>query len=274
MPNTRSKTWTTTTPANVADAQHWEDHAVPDGGTTGQVLTKASNTSQDATWADPASSGHTIQDADGVDMPYQETLQFVNAEVSNDSVNNKTVVDCQGEKGDAATIAVGTVTTLPPGSPATVTNSGTSSDAVFDFGIPQGNPGTGTPTWGGIIGTLSDQTDLQGALDAKQDELTFDNTPTANSNNPVKSGGVYSTMAHEIVRTGVTITANTAIRIPANPNTDSRITTSSTVIPICEDNNGVPVKMKGMSVYAGYVEITPAQTLATTKTIGVVVINQ
>ena len=43
-----------------------------------------------------------------------------------------------GPAGSSATIAVGTVTTLPSGSNATVTNSGTSSSAVFDFGIPQG----------------------------------------------------------------------------------------------------------------------------------------
>ena len=33
------------------------------------------------------------------------------------------------------------------------------------------------------------------ALAAKQDTLTFDNSPTANSNNPVKSGGVYTALA-------------------------------------------------------------------------------
>jgi len=48
----------------------------------------------------------------------------------------------QGVPGDAATVEVGTVDTLDPGDPATVTNSGTSSEAVFDFGIPQGEPGT------------------------------------------------------------------------------------------------------------------------------------
>ena len=47
-----------------------------------------------------------------------------------------------GPAGSSATIAVGTVTTLPAGSNATVTNSGTSSSAVFDFGIPQGATGT------------------------------------------------------------------------------------------------------------------------------------
>ena len=177
MPNLRSKTWTTTTPANVEDAQYWEDHlisdaaaakaassvqtvnntapdangnvdvvALPSGGTTGQVLTKQSSTAGDADWEDPASSGHVIQNPSGNNMPSQGTLQFLHAEVTNDSVNAKTVVDCQGEKGDkgdAATVAVGTVTTLPAGSSATVTNSGTSSAAVFDFGIPKGADGTG-----------------------------------------------------------------------------------------------------------------------------------
>ena len=175
MPNLRSKTWTTTTPAAVEDAQFWEDHlisdsdaskiqsavqtvngtspdasgnvnvvALPSGGTAGQVLTKQSAAAGDADWEDPASSGHTIKDEDGYDMPYQSTLQFLNAEVSNDSSNHKTVVDCKGAKGDpgqAATITVGTTTTLTPGSSATVSNSGTSSAAVFNFGIPKGADG-------------------------------------------------------------------------------------------------------------------------------------
>ena len=41
-----------------------------------------------------------------------------------------------GTNGSAATITAGTVTMLPVGSSATVTNSGTSSNAIFDFGIP------------------------------------------------------------------------------------------------------------------------------------------
>ena len=47
----------------------------------------------------------------------------------------------QGEQGDAATIAVGSTTTVPYGQNARVTNSGTSGAAVFDFVIPQGRPG-------------------------------------------------------------------------------------------------------------------------------------
>ena len=49
-----------------------------------------------------------------------------------------------GGNGTNATVSVGTITTLPAGSQATVTNTGTQSAAVFNFGIPQGAPGSGT----------------------------------------------------------------------------------------------------------------------------------
>jgi hypothetical protein len=50
-------------------------------------------------------------------------------------------VGATGSQGDSATVAVGTVTTLAAGSPATVTNVGTGNDAVLDFGIPEGDKG-------------------------------------------------------------------------------------------------------------------------------------
>jgi len=46
-----------------------------------------------------------------------------------------------GAAGSAATIGVGTTTTGAPGSAASVSNSGTSSAAVFSFVIPEGQPG-------------------------------------------------------------------------------------------------------------------------------------
>lgn len=50
----------------------------------------------------------------------------------------------RGVAGPSASIAVGTTTTLPPGSAATVTNVGNSSAAIFNFAIPEGAPGTGS----------------------------------------------------------------------------------------------------------------------------------
>lgn len=66
------------------------------------------------------------------------------------------VIANKGDTGDAATIAVGTVTTGAAGSSATVANSGTSGAAVFDFAIPQGDAGAdglGVPA-GGTTGQL------------------------------------------------------------------------------------------------------------------------
>jgi len=50
--------------------------------------------------------------------------------------------------GAAATVSVGTTTTLAPGSSATVVNAGTSSAAVFNFGIPTGATGATGATGG------------------------------------------------------------------------------------------------------------------------------
>ena len=47
----------------------------------------------------------------------------------------------KGDKGDAATIQVDTVETLEPNQKATITNAGTASDAIFNFGIPKGAKG-------------------------------------------------------------------------------------------------------------------------------------
>jgi len=53
----------------------------------------------------------------------------------------------KGDTGEAATIVVGTTSTLPAWSDATVTNSGTSSAAVFDFGIPKWDKWDKWDTW-------------------------------------------------------------------------------------------------------------------------------
>lgn len=50
--------------------------------------------------------------------------------------------DCPpGEDGDSATVSIGSVTSLPAGEPPTVSNSGTDTDAILDFGIPEGEDG-------------------------------------------------------------------------------------------------------------------------------------
>jgi hypothetical protein len=51
-----------------------------------------------------------------------------------------------GPTGPSSTATVGSVSTLGPGTTATVTNSGTSTAAVYNFGIPQGVTGPTGPT--------------------------------------------------------------------------------------------------------------------------------
>jgi hypothetical protein len=60
-----------------------------------------------------------------------------------------------GTAGAAATIAAGTTTTLSAGSSATVTNSGTSSAAVFNFGIPTGPTGAAGTSATVAVGTTT-----------------------------------------------------------------------------------------------------------------------
>ncbi|PWL70121.1 MAG: hypothetical protein DBY25_08690 [Clostridiales bacterium] len=51
----------------------------------------------------------------------------------------------QGPQGTAASVSVGTVTTGAPGTSASVTNSGTSQNAVLNFTIPRGDTGPTGP---------------------------------------------------------------------------------------------------------------------------------
>jgi hypothetical protein len=60
-----------------------------------------------------------------------------------------------GPSGAAATVSVGTVTTGVAGSQATVTNSGTASEAVLNFTIPQGAAGANGTGGGSGTGLLS-----------------------------------------------------------------------------------------------------------------------
>jgi hypothetical protein len=71
-----------------------------------------------------------------------------------------------GVDGDPATVTVGTTTTGAAGSNASVVNVGTTQDAVLNFTIPRGTPGTpgqGIPTGGttGQVLTKSGSSDYQ-----------------------------------------------------------------------------------------------------------------
>lgn len=55
-----------------------------------------------------------------------------------------------GPPGQNATISIGTVTTTAPGTPATVTNVGTPTNAILNYTIPRGEPGEDGDTSTGL----------------------------------------------------------------------------------------------------------------------------
>jgi len=61
--------------------------------------------------------------------------------VAFDSLTEAQKLSLKGDKGDAATVRVGGVTTLDAGEDAAVSNAGTSGDAILQFAIPRGNRG-------------------------------------------------------------------------------------------------------------------------------------
>lgn len=72
------------------------------------------------------------------------------------SVNIKGAQGAKGDTGTAATITIGSVTTGEPGTNVVVSNSGTSTNAILNFTIPRGNPGSGGGTSVEVDAALSD----------------------------------------------------------------------------------------------------------------------
>ena len=136
--------------------------------------------------------------------------------------------------------------------------------------------------------------------------LTFDNFPTASSNNPVKSGGIKTAINNTMItltkaeynalsssekedpdkvyyvyddtsdgnfyyleRPGITVTSiATAVRIPAS-GTDPNIHTTSKIVSIVSDSGA---KWTSLTVNEGYVEVLVSKTFSN-KAIGIYVDN-
>lgn len=69
------------------------------------------------------------------------THKWIGTTLEVTSASGTSSSDLKGDKGDTATIAVGTVTTGQPGTNASVENVGTANDGIFNFTIPRGDKG-------------------------------------------------------------------------------------------------------------------------------------
>lgn len=95
------------------------------------------------TYADTASSGHTIMNGSGIEFAQRTKLQFSdNVVISDDVANERTFISVppgeKGDKGDTATVSVGSVQS---GAIAEVINSGSNTDAILNFTLPKGDDG-------------------------------------------------------------------------------------------------------------------------------------
>ena len=104
--------------------------------------------------------------------------------------------------------------------------------------------------WGEITGTLSNQTDLSTALNGKQDTLTFDNAPTENSDNPVKSSGIKTALDNKVNKSGDTMSGTL--------NTSGSFVAKSNIDP----NNYSPYLMSGVTSNGFYIKDVNDITMA------------
>ena len=127
-----------------------------------------------------------------------------------------------GPTGAAATITIGTVTTGDPGTEATVTNSGTTEEAVFDFVIPRGKPGGGgAPEVLATVDTITQPTSANGALIFNETPLVSGTSMTHTAGSPdvpITQTGIYQAFftGTALIAEGTTIPSTLTVRLTLN----------------------------------------------------------
>jgi hypothetical protein len=105
------------------------------------------------------------------------------------------------------------------------------------------------------------------ALAGKQDMLTFDNAPTANSNNPVKSGGVYTAV-------GVwTSAVSCAVGDTTATISNASIHTTSSIRLYAQTSSGAVVGYTSIAVTEGQAVVTFAAALEEAASIKLQIFN-
>ena len=110
-------------------------------------------------------------------------------------------------------------------------------------------------------------TTLESAMTGKQDTLTFDNAPTANSNNPVKSGGVYTAVGVWTSAVSCVVGDTTATISNAS------IHTTSSIRIYAQTSSGAVVGYTSIAVTEGQAVVTFAAALEEAASIKLQIFN-
>lgn len=161
----------------------------------------------------------------------------------------------QGEKGDTPEFSIGTVSTLPTGSSATVTITGTDAEPVLNFGIPVGPKGdtgsTGSQGPKGDTGdtpefTIGTVSTLPAGSNATASITGTASDPVLNLGIPVgakgDTGNTGSTGPKGDTGTTPSFSIGTVSTLPAGSNATATIT-GTTAAPVL--NLGLPAGAKG-----------------------------
>lgn len=166
-----------------------------------------------------------------------------------------------GDSGVAATISAGQAYSVPGSSEPAVINSGTSSDAVFDFYIPRT-----TAAWGDMTGNINAQTDLVPYLNKAEtavqpDDINYtvmqDLSVDANA-----STSVLQLDADKVnLKSGDTSTKY--IPLPVASTTQAGVMNSALYDTVMEDTAKIDTILNGMVAVAG-LPSSPTQAQLTT----------
>lgn len=125
-----------------------------------------------------------------------------------------------GPTGAAATITIGNVTTGDPGTEASVINTGTPEDAVFDFVIPRGEPGGGgeAPEVLATVDTTPQPTSANGALIFNETPLVSGTSITHTAGSPnvqINQSGIYQAFFNgtAMIDAGTTIPSTLTVQL-------------------------------------------------------------
>ena len=145
---------------------------------------------------------------------------------NNNNCCSNNFIPVPGPAGEAATVMVGTTTTGAPGTQASVTNSGTTTNAVLNFTIPRGESGNSATVTVGSTTTLpaGSQATVTNIGTSTNAILNF-GIPSGGSSTSLLSGSFLS-------RTTQTYTTNNSIiQLPITLNTNG-IAINNNVITI------------------------------------------